>query len=750
MKNLLLFCLGLSLGHPAIGQKDGLIYMTHSSLLSGIKLMVNGNEKKMPWCGGMNMPQFATPDLNKDGKNDLVIYERYWSAGERGIKTFINGGTAGNPSFRYSPEYEFQFPSVHQFLNMQDYNCDGIIDLFHFGTSGVGVCDGFYTTDDKLGFKNCRDIKFLYPGASMPSNIGVSANDIPAIVDVDYDGDLDILTFAQLGSRIEMYRNLKKENSFGCDTFGVRLKDFCWGRVLQANTREHWLHISCDNSILGTKTTKTTDGSNTLCLFDADGDGDYDVLNGNSQYSDLQFMRNNRIQKGDKLDSMTSQDTAWQSGGKKLHLPKFPNANWIDIDLDGDKDILVSPTVENAENYKVVHFYKNLGNDNNPDFAYQKDTLFVEDMLDLGSHSYPILYDFNRDGKKDLFVGSRGFYQPGGTFRSTLAYFENTSTGTDVSFNLVAQNFLSIDSMTIEGAAPAVGDINNDGLDDLILGRLDGTVTYYQNIAASAAAQPVWQLAQKKLTDGSAAIDAGSYAAPLIYDIDNDGKKDILIGNQSGYISFYKNAGSTGQPGLQYVTNKLGNAKVVPDQLYSYSAPFIGKMDNTNKEYLLVGSGFGAIYRFDGFQNGNVTSPYTVLDSQYSFIQVPGRMISPIADDLDGDGKYEMLVGNDKGGLFYYKQMWNVNISDPLGETSKLELYPNPAGNSITLKADGIIPAGSELRVLNSMGITAKVINISTASDMVTLDLAGLASGVYLCTIRANGVLKSARFTKLN
>ena len=750
MKNLLLFSFGLLLGLAAIAQGDGLIYLTHSSLLSDVKLTMNGAEKKLAWAGGINAPQIAMPDLNKDGKNDLVIYERYWSAGERGIKTFINTGIAGNPDFTYAPEYEFRFPGVHQFLNMQDYNCDGIVDLFHYGNSGVGVCNGFYTTDDKLGFNNCRDIRFLYPGASIPSNIGVSANDIPSIIDVDNDGDLDILTFAQLGSRIEMYRNLKTENGFSCDTFGVRLKDFCWGRVLQINTREHWLHISCDNTILGPKTTKTTDGSNTLCLFDADGDGDYDVLNGNSQYSDMQFMRNNRIQKGDKLDSMTSQDTTWQSGGKKLYLPTYPNAKWIDVDQDGDKDILIAPTVENAENYKVMHFYKNVGDDNTPNFTYQKDTLLVEDMLDLGSHSYPILYDFNKDGKKDLFVGARGFYQPNGKFRSTLAYFENTSTSTNISFNLVNQNFLSIDSMDIEGAAPAIGDVNNDGLDDLVLGRLDGTLTYYQNTATSAGVQPVWQLMQKKLSDGSAAIDAGSYAAPLIYDIDKDGKKDILIGNQSGYISFYKNSGGTGQPGLQYVTNKLGNVKVAPDQTFSWSAPFIGKMDNTNKEYLVVGTGFGSLYRYDGFQNGNVTSPYTLLDSQYSYIQIPGRMVSPVIEDLDGDGKYEMFLGNDKGGVFMYKQMWNVKVDDPRSETGKLELYPNPAENVITLKADGVIPVGSEVRILNSMGATMQLTSTGQASDMITVDVAGLPTGIYLCTIRINGVPRSARFTKLN
>ena len=73
MKNLLLFSFGLLLGLAAIAQGDGLIYLTHSSLLSDVKLTMNGAEKKLAWAGGINAPQIAMPDLNKDGKNDLVI-----------------------------------------------------------------------------------------------------------------------------------------------------------------------------------------------------------------------------------------------------------------------------------------------------------------------------------------------------------------------------------------------------------------------------------------------------------------------------------------------------------------------------------------------------------------------------------------------------------------------------------------------------------------------------------------------------
>lgn len=729
-------------------QFEGSIYRTDGAYLSGVKLVMDGVEKKMAWSGGVNNPQFATPDLNKDGLNDLVIYEAFWLFEEKGIKTFINKGSTGNPSYFYAPEFEYLFPYVSRYIKMQDYNCDGVADLFHNGTAGVNICDGYYNADNALAFKNCRDIKFLYPQNTIPTYVSLGGSDIPAIVDVDGDGDLDVLSFSNMGNFIHWHKNVTKEKGFSCDTFAVQLRDVCWGKVLQNGPREHMLHYYCDNSIFDNQP-KKTDGANTLCLLDHDGDGDLDILNGNSMFSDLQFMRNNKIQFGNSIDSMTWQDTTWQSGGKKLYLPRYPLATWIDADSDGDKDILVSPMAENSENYKCIHYYKNVGNDVSPNFAFQTDSFIVDRMLDLGSNSYPVFYDYDRDGKQDLFVGSRGFYQPNGKFKTTIGYFQNTTSGSDISFNLVARNFLSIDTISTEGASLAIGDLDNDGLDDLVVGRINGTMTYYRNFASSATVQPDWRVWQLELRDmNSTEIDAGNYAAPVIYDIDNDGKKDLIIGNETGYLYYYKNTGNVGQLSLQYITNKLGNVKVEPDQSFGYSAPFIGKMDNTNKEYLVVGTGFGRLYRYDGFQ-GNVSTAYSAIDTQYSNLRMPGKNLAPAFTDLNGDGKYEMVIGNDKGGLFFYRQVWNVNVDD-VAQKDKIELYPNPAQSHLTIRCDGLMSSGkAEVRIYNSMGQLVTSESIARTVNTYTIDIAALNPGLYLCSVSYNGKVDVARFTKL-
>jgi hypothetical protein len=55
-----------------------------------------------------------------------------------------------------------------------------------------------------------------------------------------------------------------------------------------------------------------------------------------------------------------------------------------------------------------------------------------------------------------------------------------------------------------------------------------------------------WTLTQLQLTDvlGNV-INVDGNAAPFIYDIDRDGKKDLVIGNIYGYIQYYQNVSTT-------------------------------------------------------------------------------------------------------------------------------------------------------------------------------------------------------------
>ncbi|RYD57828.1 MAG: T9SS type A sorting domain-containing protein [Sphingobacteriales bacterium] len=707
---------------------------------NSVKVYANDKPQTMAWCGGVNTPQFALADLNRDGKNDLVIFEQ-----SVGVRTFINTGTAANAIYTYASLYEQYFPVVNEYLKLVDYNKDNVTDLIHRGRTGFSVYKGYYGADNRLRFSFYKDLYYTTPNGGT-INVYCEPNDIPSVEDVDGDGDLDFFSYSIGGGYVSFYKNCRVEHGLPADSIKICLSDNCWGKVYQGYERTQSLGTGCSNfgtssckgcELSGNKTTHT---GNTLCLLDYDSDSDFDFFNGNNAFPDIQLLTNGKREHGYSIDTMITQDTLWDAGGVQLSNMLWPAAFWLDVDGDGDKDLLFSPHGSGTENYRCITYYKNTGTASAPSYTYQSDTFLIDQMIDAGTGSYPMLYDYNRDGKPDLFIGSQGYHQTNGTFRSRLSYCENTSTEADVSFTLRTKDFLNISSLSITGAIPTIGDLSRDGKDDLLIGKLDGTILLYRNYAASANDIPDWRLEAGNLKDNTGAeINVGGFAAPFIYDIDKDGQNDLIIGNRFGTLVYYKNVSTVaGQLALEYKTDTLGGARSAPPfSAYGYSVPFIGKLDDSGKEYLLLGSQSGALYRYDGFQDGNVSGTYTRLDEEYKGIKIPS-MSSPAVADLDGDGNYEIISGNVAGGLKLFKLS---QMEEEIGETPITDdviVFPNPANRRVTIAWGKSFNTSSHVDVIlfNSMGQKVAQDTISLPSVLsANLDVGYLSSGVYYCVV---------------
>ncbi|MCB9046493.1 MAG: T9SS type A sorting domain-containing protein [Chitinophagales bacterium] len=702
----------------------------------------NGNTiMELPWTGGVNNPHIAMADLNHDGLNDIVVLEDYLS-----LSTYI---ATGKGTFRYDFRYEHNFPeNITGYIKFMDFNRDNIPDLVHHGNSGVSVSYGYYDKDS-LKFRYYKDLGYILNGNW--SNVLVSGNSVPGMADIDGDTDIDILSYNWAGEYITYYRNCQVEDGLPKDSIKICIKEVCWGRTRQNFQRAHELGLPpCPQSIFdpitckgcGIPSHKGTDGINSLCLFDIDSDGDLDYFNGHQGFTDIQFFRNGKSQYG--VDSMIAEDTIWGAGGVNMFMPNYPVAFVLDIDHDGDDDLLFTPMDKSTENYKSISFYENTGSNANKNFVYRSSTHLVDRMIDLGIGSYPVFYDFDKDGKKDLFVSSEGFKDQA-THKnfSRVFYYRNTSISGKYSFELVSDDFLGLQSQKMEGIALAMGDLDNDSLDDLVIGNGDGTFTFYKNYAASDTVAPVWQLEVSKIKDPitNKDLNVSGNATPCIYDIDNDGKKDLLSGSQFGGIHYYSNFGTTpGTLSLKYVTNKLGD--VDPRHInYSYpnTVPYIGPTDDKEIDYLVVGCSWGILYRYDGFQNGAMPAKYTMIDSLYSYIDI-GERSAPAFANIDNDSTklYEMLLGNVLGGLKFYKQDFKVNITDKVAGNKNVVLYPNPAANILNVKWDRSFSDGDVTVQLFSL--TGQLIiqqKYDAGGVSCTMNISDVASGTYYCVVRS-------------
>jgi FG-GAP-like repeat/Secretion system C-terminal sorting domain len=721
---------------------------------SSIKVFANGTQKTLAWCGGFNNSQFTIGDLNHDGLQDLVIFDQWL-----GIRTFLNNGTAGNPNYIYAPHYAQNFPPVIDYLILADYNCDSVPDLFHQGNSGFEVYTGYYNSFNELCFNFYQDLYLNNDSVAHGwENAYNNPGDVPAIVDVDHDGDLDFLTFEPGGQTVYWYRNMRVEMGYPCDSIVVHLEDHCWGKMRQAFWEEHILDNPCSEAGLRlprighNPEPKTTHCCNNLCLFDFDMDGDFDYIDGNQQWSNMTFLQNGRIPMNPSgVDTFVAQDTSWPSASVPVNILDWPSAFNIDINQDGKKDMLVAPNT-NSENYKCIWYYKNETVPGSPNWVFQSDTFLVDKSIDMGSGAYPALFDYNKDGKPDLFIGSDGFFQSSGILKSRITCYQNTSAPGSPSFTLLANDFMHLDTANFRGAAPAFGDIDNDGKTDMLLGHTDGTVSYYKNVAASDSVPPVWQLAQLSLSDTSGnPINVYSHAAPFIYDVDTDGRKDLVIGCYSGYFYYYRNVSTTpGTAALQFITNHLGKIRVDPNTTNNgYSTPFIGKIDSTGIPYLVSGSNSGLLYQLGGIASGDTTALYSIINDQYSYVDTQflqyrhqgtvlaafgGLRSSLTIGDIAGDGSLEMIVGNIRGGLELYKLKIYDKSAVPTVtfETPQIALYPNPSNKVLHLKWTG---NGTETAIVNVTGADGKIFHsvaVYGKSGSAQIATDQLPDGIYL------------------
>ncbi len=737
-----------------------------------IQVNINGNALKFPWAGGLNFIQASKIDLNMDGVKDLFMFDR---TGNK-IRTFIYDGTPGASGYSYAPQWENFFPNLHDWALLVDYNCDNKEDIFSFSDAngGIKIYKNISTTQFGLQFQLIDtllhsvynpDSPSSIPcsfGSSFQCNLFVSSVDIPSISDVDNDGDVDIITFAINGSCMEYHQNQSVENMHGCDSLTFKMKNRGWGFAQESPISNVFiLGDSCTGNVLNpgisvnnnTSENRSTDrhsGNCELC-WDLDGDADKEIIIGNIYYNNLSMITNG----GTPLQcNFIANDINFpfnNGGSPPVALTLMPCAFKVDVDNDGVNDLIVSPNAPNqSENFNSVLYYKNTGTNSIPDFQFQQHNFLQDNMIDVGEGAYPVFFDYDNDGLKDLFIGNYNYFDTT-SHGNKIAQFHNIGTSTQPMFDLVTRDYNNMSQLSLVNMIPTFGDLDGDGDADMIVGSDQGRIHFFKNIAGPGnPAQFVLSMPNLKNT-ANHIIDVGYTAAPQIIDIDGDGKKDLVIGGNNGKLLYLHHTGTGTEtvPLFDSVTNFFGHVNV--KQLYQLngnSYPCLFKEGTVTK--MLVGEETGNLYLYDSI-DGNLSGTFHEVDKKYRGI-FQGARTAPNVADIDNDGLLDMVLGNYEGGVTYYKGSSTLNgINEiPNKFTWTYNLFPNPANNSITLKiSNDIASAGYFIEVVNVLGqliTTEKITN-----NVFVLPTQNYNSGMYffkVSEINTNNSIKSGTLIK--
>ena len=271
----------------------------------------------------------------------------------------------------------------------------------------------------------------------------------PELVDLDGDGDLDLLystnpiTDARIleDGRIYYYENIGTPNQ----------PDF----MLRTGEDNPLVDIEPGSSIR-------------FSLADLDGDGDIDLVAG-SRSSAFQYYENT----GSVTDPAFTQRTGADNPLTGIETDRSgtdgrgSRYTFADLDGDGDLDFVVADRTYNTR------YFENTGSATNPEFTQRLGDAnplanVVEEVSDK-----PTLIDLDGDGDLDLAMGTWS--------GNGIHYYENTGSATNPVFVQHTGNANPFEHTRLYRNTPALADVDGDGDLDLINGSHGGRSYYFEN-----------------------------------------------------------------------------------------------------------------------------------------------------------------------------------------------------------------------------------------------------------------------------
>ena len=694
--------------------------------VSPFPVAAGGEAVPYPFTGGFFEPRPSLVDIDADGDADLIV-----NVGGAGLQLFRRDGD----------EWVWQTDRLGgiepgNWSTFADLDGDGDLDLLARGAPGRVRYWRNTGTAETPAFEVAADGLVTTGGEA----VHVEDSSIPALADLDGDGDPELLSGkADLGT-IAYYRH------DGVDADGIPQFTFVSDTYQDIQVYEE--NPSCtgrqpagigDASRPSPGRMTSRHGANAIALVDLDGNGAPELFWGDFFAPSLFYFDN----MGTPSDAEFVLESDRFPVGQPLTSGGYNAPTYGDVDVDGDADLVVGVQrglcFQGKTTVSNLIYFENEGSASDPDLRLQTDRLI--ESLDVGTRSAAALHDLDADGDLDLVLANES--NPADPSRANLLLYRNEGTAEAPDLRLEDADWLTL-AYDYGAYAPVFGDLDGDGDADLLVGGFNGRFAFLRN--TGTASDPEFSREDDRFGD----VDAGQYARGTLGDLDGDGDLDLMTGASNGRVRLYRNTGgalifSTQANGTPDSTDiAYGLSIGLPDDIGEDSAPALSDLDGDGDLDLLIGTATGEILTYQ-----NVGTPSAPQFEEAAPIPAGRRRTTPTLGDLTGDGRPDLLAGTDSGGLLYWRSAsatWTER--PPESGDLGLRVVPNPSTGAVTFRADA--GDGADLVVFDARGREVQRLAMRGGSVVWDgQDAGGSASGVYLAQLRDGERVQTVPFTRL-